>query len=83
LTGVTDHASLTKAIANAVAGRAAAGKSPYIAFIWFFGTAIFSPFDQNMLSPLTKDGCRFFRSKSSFTRGLFAYRSVKWWWGRL
>ncbi|KAJ7104580.1 D-isomer specific 2-hydroxyacid dehydrogenase [Mycena crocata] len=60
LARVTDHLSVAEAVANAVSARAAAGKSPYIAFIWFFGTSIFSPFDESMLSPLAKKGCRFF-----------------------
>ncbi|KAJ6631470.1 D-isomer specific 2-hydroxyacid dehydrogenase [Mycena sp. CBHHK59/15] len=60
LNSVTGHSSVAKAVAEAVETRAAAGKSPYIAFIWFFGTAPFSPFDENMLKPLTRNGCRFF-----------------------
>ncbi|KAJ7350697.1 D-isomer specific 2-hydroxyacid dehydrogenase [Mycena albidolilacea] len=54
------HASVTKAVADAVAARAAAGKSPYAAFIWFFEPWVSAPFDENMLSPLTKSGCRLF-----------------------
>jgi len=60
LDSVKNHSDVTEAVAKAVADRAAAGKSPYVAFIWFFGTGIFSPFDETMLSPLTKNGCRFF-----------------------
>ncbi|KAJ7655679.1 D-isomer specific 2-hydroxyacid dehydrogenase [Mycena polygramma] len=59
-TGLTNNAGVTKAVADAVAARAAAGKSPYVAFIWFFDTSRFSPFGQHMLSPLTTNGCRFF-----------------------
>ncbi|KAJ6590006.1 D-isomer specific 2-hydroxyacid dehydrogenase [Mycena vulgaris] len=60
LDGLTDHSSLAKAVAEAVKARAAAGKPGYVAFIWFTGTGAYSPFDENMLSPLTKNGCRFF-----------------------
>ncbi|KAJ7189570.1 putative 2-hydroxyacid dehydrogenase C1773.17c, partial [Mycena pura] len=60
LKDVTNHATVTEAVAKAVAARTVARKSPYVAFIWFFGTAIFSPFDQNMLGPLVKSGCRLF-----------------------
>ncbi|KAJ7496768.1 D-isomer specific 2-hydroxyacid dehydrogenase [Mycena latifolia] len=60
LDGLINNSDVTKAIAAAVDARAAAGKSPYVAFIWFFGTGQFSPFDEKMLSPLTKNGCRFF-----------------------
>jgi hypothetical protein len=56
------HASVTKAVADAVAARAAAGKPPYAAFIWFFEPWASAPFDENMLSPLTKSGCRLFWS---------------------
>ncbi|KAJ7188810.1 D-isomer specific 2-hydroxyacid dehydrogenase [Mycena filopes] len=61
LAGLTDNAGVTKAVADAVATRSAAGKPPYVAFIWWFGTSQFSPFDAKMLSPLTQTGkCRFF-----------------------
>ncbi|KAJ7747730.1 D-isomer specific 2-hydroxyacid dehydrogenase [Mycena metata] len=60
LAGLTNNAGVTKAVADAVATRTASGKSPYVAFIWFFGTGRFSPFDANMLLPLTQNGCRFF-----------------------
>ncbi|KAJ7503094.1 D-isomer specific 2-hydroxyacid dehydrogenase [Mycena galericulata] len=60
LNGLQDHSGVTTAVAEAVSARAAAGKSPYIAFIWWFGTAVFGPFDKTMLSPLTDNGCRFF-----------------------
>ncbi|KAF7315037.1 hypothetical protein MIND_00017900 [Mycena indigotica] len=60
LSSVTNHDTLAQAIAAAVTRRAADGQSPYVAFIWFFGTNIFSPFDQAMLEPLTKAGCGFF-----------------------
>ncbi|KAF7375693.1 hypothetical protein MSAN_00458700 [Mycena sanguinolenta] len=57
LTELTDRASIIKAIAAAVAARAAAGKTPYAALIWFFGiTVSMGPFDEDMLSPLTKNG---------------------------
>ncbi|KAJ6521323.1 hypothetical protein B0H19DRAFT_1086467, partial [Mycena capillaripes] len=49
-TGLTDNAGLKKAVADAVTARAAAGKSPYVAFIWFFDTSRYSPFGENMLS---------------------------------
>ncbi|KAJ7771984.1 D-isomer specific 2-hydroxyacid dehydrogenase [Mycena maculata] len=60
--GVSDRSSLARAISEAVATRAATGKSPYVAFVWFFDvSAMFSPFDETMLSPLTENGgCRFF-----------------------
>ncbi|KAJ7125255.1 D-isomer specific 2-hydroxyacid dehydrogenase [Mycena epipterygia] len=80
LSGLTDNSSLIKAVAEAVEARAAAGKSPYVAFIWFFGTTIYSPFDENMLSPLTKNGCRFFRSKPSFRGGGAGYDDVGTQW---
>ncbi|KAJ7270117.1 D-lactate dehydrogenase [Mycena haematopus] len=57
---LTDHASVTKAVADAVARRAAAGKSPYVAFIWYFDTWSISPFNETMLSPLAEKGCRLF-----------------------
>ncbi|KAF8150501.1 D-isomer specific 2-hydroxyacid dehydrogenase [Mycena galopus ATCC 62051] len=57
---LTDHANVTKAVAEAVAVRAASGKLPYVACIWFFDTWAYSPFDENMLGPLTKNGCRLF-----------------------
>jgi len=60
LAGLKDHAGATAAIADAVAARAAAGKSPYGAFIRFFGTGVFYPFDEDMFRPLTKNGCRLF-----------------------
>ncbi|KAF7296066.1 hypothetical protein MKEN_01421700 [Mycena kentingensis (nom. inval.)] len=60
LSEVTDHGSVAEAVAKFVAVRAESGKPPYVAFIWFFGTSIFSPFDQDMLEPLTKAGCGFF-----------------------
>ncbi|KAJ7807846.1 putative 2-hydroxyacid dehydrogenase [Mycena olivaceomarginata] len=48
------------AIASAVAARSAAHKSPYVAFIKFFGTGVFKPFDADMFAPLTQNGCRLF-----------------------
>ncbi|KAF7362372.1 hypothetical protein MVEN_00584000 [Mycena venus] len=60
LAGLIDHASATAAIADAIAARAVAGKSPYAAFIRFFGTGIFYPFNENIFGPLTKNGCRLF-----------------------
>ncbi|KAJ7072708.1 D-isomer specific 2-hydroxyacid dehydrogenase [Mycena amicta] len=60
LSQVTNHATLTDAVAKAVDARAASKKPPYVAFIWFFGTGRYGPFDQTMLEPLTRAGCRFF-----------------------
>ncbi|KAJ7099479.1 hypothetical protein B0H15DRAFT_1002427 [Mycena belliarum] len=60
LAGLVNNTGVTKAVADAVEARAATGKSAYVAFIWFFGTGQFSPFDEKMLSPLTRNGCRFF-----------------------
>ncbi|KAJ6497500.1 D-isomer specific 2-hydroxyacid dehydrogenase [Mycena sanguinolenta] len=57
---LTDRASVIKAIAAAVAARAAAGKPPYAAFIWFFDIWHFAPFNEEMLGPLIKNGCRLF-----------------------
>jgi len=55
---LTDHASVIKAVTEAVDARSAAGKSPYVAFIWFFDTWAWAPFDEDMFSPLTRNGCR-------------------------
>ncbi|KAF7350972.1 hypothetical protein MSAN_01659400 [Mycena sanguinolenta] len=55
---LADRARGMKAIAAAVAARAAAGKSPYAAFIWFFDIWHFAPFNEEMLGPLIKNGCR-------------------------
>ncbi|KAF7377234.1 hypothetical protein MSAN_00143600 [Mycena sanguinolenta] len=55
---LTDRASVIKAIAAAVATRAAAGKPPYVALILFLGLSSFRPFNENVLGPLTKNGCR-------------------------
>ncbi|KAF7340758.1 hypothetical protein MSAN_02104300 [Mycena sanguinolenta] len=55
---LTDRASVIEAIAVAVAARAAAGKPPYVAFIWFFGLSFFGPFNEDVLGSLTKNGCR-------------------------
>ncbi|KAF7350980.1 hypothetical protein MSAN_01660200 [Mycena sanguinolenta] len=60
IAGLSGHADAAAAIANAVATRAAAGKSPYVAFIRFFLTGVFYPFDEDMFGPLTKSGCRLF-----------------------
>ncbi|KAJ6497512.1 glycerate-and formate-dehydrogenase [Mycena sanguinolenta] len=57
---LTSHADAAAAIADAVAARSAAGKSPYVAFIRFFRTSVFYPFDADMFSPLTESGCRVF-----------------------
>ncbi|KAK7057696.1 D-isomer specific 2-hydroxyacid dehydrogenase [Favolaschia claudopus] len=53
-----DHTSVANAIAEIVAARAAAGKAPYVAFIWFFDTWKYGPFNENMLGPLIRNGCR-------------------------
>ncbi|KAF7375692.1 hypothetical protein MSAN_00458600 [Mycena sanguinolenta] len=59
LSELTDRANVIKAIAAAVDARAAAGKTPYVALIWFPGISFsVGPFDEAMLSPLTKNGGR-------------------------
>ncbi|KAF7375688.1 hypothetical protein MSAN_00458100 [Mycena sanguinolenta] len=58
LAKLTDRGSVIKAIAAAVAARTAAGKTPYAAVILFFHVRSFGPFNEEMLGPLTKNGCR-------------------------
>ncbi|KAF7350981.1 hypothetical protein MSAN_01660300 [Mycena sanguinolenta] len=58
--GLSGHADAAAAIADAVAARDAAGKAPYVAFIRFFWTGVFYPFNADMFGPLTTNGCRLF-----------------------
>ncbi|KAJ6488959.1 D-isomer specific 2-hydroxyacid dehydrogenase, partial [Mycena sanguinolenta] len=57
--GLTDRASIIEAIADAVAARAATGKTPYAAFVWFFGvTGPAVPINEDVLGSLVRNGCR-------------------------
>ncbi|KAJ6488954.1 putative 2-hydroxyacid dehydrogenase C1773.17c [Mycena sanguinolenta] len=57
LAELTDRASIIKAIAAAVAARAAAGKTPYAAFLQLPGVWV-GPMTEDVLGPLVKNGCR-------------------------
>ncbi|KAF7297993.1 hypothetical protein HMN09_01020200 [Mycena chlorophos] len=60
LSQVYNHDDVKAAVSRAVANRAEHGKPPYTAFIRFFGTGMYSPYDQDMLESLTEAGCRYF-----------------------
>lgn len=48
-------------MSEAVNARALLGASPYKACVWFFGNSPYAPFDEDLLGPLAKLGCGFFR----------------------